>query len=105
MKGERRESVTMPNHPPESVPAETQEVVDQLVENHREFLRYVERRVGNRAVAKEIVQEALVRGLDRGDRSESRWSGRSIESFGTPWSTTSAARPWRAVAWTNGLPS
>ena len=45
----------------------SQEVVDQLVANHRDFLRYVERRVGNRAIAEEIVQEAFVRSLDRGD--------------------------------------
>jgi RNA polymerase sigma factor (sigma-70 family) len=67
MKGERRESAAMPAHSPESVSAETQELVDQLAENHREFLRYVERRVGNRAVAEEIVQEAFVGSLDRGD--------------------------------------
>jgi RNA polymerase sigma-70 factor (ECF subfamily) len=42
-------------------------VVDLLVENHREFLRYVERRVGDRATAEEIVQDAFVRSLDRGD--------------------------------------
>jgi RNA polymerase sigma factor (sigma-70 family) len=42
-------------------------VVDLLVANHREFLRYVERRVGNRATAEEILQEAFVRSLDRGD--------------------------------------
>jgi RNA polymerase sigma factor (sigma-70 family) len=42
-------------------------VVDQLVGNHREFLRFVERRVGSRALAEEIVQEAFVRSLDRGD--------------------------------------
>jgi RNA polymerase sigma factor (sigma-70 family) len=54
--------------PPDPTRTETsQEVVDQLVENHREFLRYVERRVGNRAVAEEILQEAFVRSLDRGD--------------------------------------
>jgi RNA polymerase sigma-70 factor (ECF subfamily) len=48
--------------------AETpQQVVDQLVGNHREFLRFVERRVGNRAIAEEIVQEGFVRSLDRGD--------------------------------------
>jgi len=35
--------------------------------NHRAFLYYVERRVGNRALAEEIVQEAFVRGLERGD--------------------------------------
>jgi RNA polymerase sigma-70 factor (ECF subfamily) len=45
----------------------TPEVVELLVENHREFLRYVERRVGNRAIAEEILQDAFVRGLDRGD--------------------------------------
>jgi len=37
-----------------------------LVENHREFLRYVERRVGNRAIAEELLQDAFVRGLARG---------------------------------------
>lgn len=41
-------------------------MIDQLVANHREFLRYVERRVGNRAIAEEILQEAFVRSLDRG---------------------------------------
>jgi RNA polymerase sigma-70 factor (ECF subfamily) len=41
--------------------------IDLLVGNHREFLRYVERRVGNRALAEEIVQEAFVRSLERGD--------------------------------------
>lgn len=45
----------------------SQDVIDQLVGNHREFLRYVERRVGNRAIAEEIVQEAFVRSVDRGD--------------------------------------
>ncbi|HEX6275250.1 MAG TPA: sigma factor, partial [Polyangiaceae bacterium] len=41
--------------------------VHSLVENHREFLRYVERRVGNPAIAEEILQDAFVRTLDRGD--------------------------------------
>ena len=45
----------------------SEEVVDQLVQNHRDFLRYVERRVGNRAVAEEILQEAFVRSLERHD--------------------------------------
>lgn len=67
MKGERSENLDMADHSPHSVSVEAQKVVDQLVENHREFLGYVERRVGNRAVAEEIVQEAFVRSLDRGD--------------------------------------
>ena len=47
--------------------AVTPQVLDQLVANHRAFLRYVERRVGSRAIAEEIVQDAFVRSLDRGD--------------------------------------
>ena len=44
-----------------------QPLVDLLVANHRDFLRFVERRVGNRALAEEIVQDAFVRSLERGD--------------------------------------
>lgn len=39
--------------------------LDALVANHRAFLAYVERRVGDRATAEGIVQEAFVRSLDR----------------------------------------
>jgi RNA polymerase sigma factor (sigma-70 family) len=45
----------------------TPEVLDSLVANHREFLAFVERRVGNRAVAEEIVQDAFVKSLDKLD--------------------------------------
>lgn len=45
----------------------TPEVTEILVANHREFLRFVDRRVGNRAISEEIVQDAFVRSLDRGD--------------------------------------
>jgi RNA polymerase sigma-70 factor (ECF subfamily) len=43
------------------------EVVETLVANHRDFLRYVERRIGDRSLAEEIVQDAFVRSLERGD--------------------------------------
>ena len=36
-----------------------------LVANHRAFLGFLERRVGSRAVAEDILQEAFARGLDR----------------------------------------
>lgn len=36
-----------------------------LVENHRAFLGYLERRLGNRETAEDILQEAFVRTLDR----------------------------------------
>ncbi|HEV8547687.1 MAG TPA: RNA polymerase sigma factor [Polyangiaceae bacterium] len=51
-------------------PETTPEVVAALVENHREFLRFVERRVGSRALAEEILQEAFVRGLHHGHEIE-----------------------------------
>ncbi len=41
------------------------EVSRVLVENHREFLRFLERRVGRRDVAEDILQEAFTRGLDK----------------------------------------
>src|SRR5437764_361418 len=50
----------------ETAASVSNEVAQVLVENHREFLRFVERRVGNRALAEEIVQDAFVRSLDRG---------------------------------------
>jgi RNA polymerase sigma factor (sigma-70 family) len=44
----------------------TAEVVATLVASHREFLAFVQRRVGgDRALAEDIVQEALVRSVER----------------------------------------
>ena len=43
----------------------TPEVVATLVENHRRFLAFLERRVGSREVAEDILQDAFVRGLAR----------------------------------------
>jgi len=42
------------------------EAVSQLVEGHREFLAFLERRVESRAVAEDILQAAFARGLERG---------------------------------------
>jgi RNA polymerase sigma factor (sigma-70 family) len=47
--------------PPELVTAESLAI---LVASHREFLAYVQRRVHDRALAEEIVQDALVKSLD-----------------------------------------
>jgi RNA polymerase sigma-70 factor (ECF subfamily) len=44
-----------------------QDVLATLVANHREFLRFVERRVGSRQDAEEILQSAFVRSLDKLD--------------------------------------
>lgn len=48
-------------------------VVQVLVENHRSFLSFLERRVGNRASAEEILQSAYARAVEKGvptDESE-----------------------------------
>jgi len=44
------------------------DVVEQLVANHRAFLAFVERRVGSRALAEDILQDAFVRGVERADQ-------------------------------------
>src|SRR6185436_6474344 len=41
-------------------------VMATLVEHHGRFLAFLERRLGSRALAEEILQEAFVRGIDRG---------------------------------------
>ena len=41
------------------------DVATILVDNHRKFLAFLEKRVGARDVAEDILQEALVRGLQR----------------------------------------
>jgi RNA polymerase sigma factor (sigma-70 family) len=40
-------------------------VVEKLVSNHRDFLRFLESRVGSRAEAEDILQEAFVKGMER----------------------------------------
>jgi RNA polymerase sigma factor (sigma-70 family) len=40
------------------------DVARALVANHREFLRFLERHVGRRDLAEDILQEAFVKGLD-----------------------------------------
>lgn len=41
------------------------EIVASLVGNHRVFLAFLERRVGDRALAEDILQEAFVRGIEK----------------------------------------
>ncbi len=40
-------------------------VIDVLVENHRRFLAFLERRVGSRAQAEDILQAAFVRAIEK----------------------------------------
>jgi RNA polymerase sigma factor (sigma-70 family) len=57
----------MPESDAIELPLSAPAVVDKLVGNHREFLRFLERRVGSRAEAEDILQEAFVKGVERGD--------------------------------------
>jgi RNA polymerase sigma-70 factor (ECF subfamily) len=43
------------------------EVAERLAGNHRQFLGFLERRVGDRAMAEDILQDAFVRTIDKGD--------------------------------------
>ncbi|WP_437966986.1 sigma-70 family RNA polymerase sigma factor [Sorangium sp. So ce260] len=66
-------------------PARSAEVVAALVESHREFLRFLERKVGNRAVAEDILQDAFVRGIGRidslrNDESATAWFYRTLRN-------------------------
>ena len=40
-----------------------------LVENHRAFLRYLERRVGDRELAEDILQDAFIKVMDRPEQA------------------------------------
>ena len=40
-------------------------VLAALVDSHREFLAFLERRLGDRALAEDILQSAFVRGIER----------------------------------------
>jgi RNA polymerase sigma factor (sigma-70 family) len=68
---------------PEARPAP--EVVRILVANHRQFLGFLEKRVGSRAIAEDILQEAFLRGVNkldtlRSDESAVAWFYRLLRN-------------------------
>jgi RNA polymerase sigma factor (sigma-70 family) len=50
-------------------PPETPAPLAILLENHRAFLRYLERRIGDRALAEDILQDAFTKLVDRLDQA------------------------------------
>jgi Sigma-70 region 2 len=50
---------------PELESPPTPELVAALVSNHRQFLAFLDRRVGSRATAEDILQDAFVRSFER----------------------------------------
>jgi len=55
--------------PSDSVSEDSPGPLDALVENHRAFLRYLERRVGDRELAEDILQDAFIKVMDRPDQA------------------------------------
>jgi RNA polymerase sigma-70 factor (ECF subfamily) len=77
------------------------EALDALVASHREFLAYVQRRVHDRALAEEIVQDALVKSLDHlGEIQESAvgWFYRVLRNAIIDHARRRAANDRRLVA-------
>jgi RNA polymerase sigma-70 factor (ECF subfamily) len=65
--------------------APSPDIVATLVANHRQFLVFLERRVGSRALAEDILQDAFVRGIDkldalRSDESAVAWFYRVLRN-------------------------
>jgi RNA polymerase sigma-70 factor (ECF subfamily) len=56
----------MPEAEP-AAPRPSAAAVEKLVAHHRDFLGFLERRVGSRSEAEDILQEAFVRGVERAD--------------------------------------
>lgn len=52
-------------------------VLQALVDSHREFLAFVESRLGDRAAAEDLLQDAFVRGMERGGELHSDESARA----------------------------
>ena len=51
--------------------------LERLVAGHREFLAFLERRVGDRAVAEDLLQDAFVRCLEKGHELREEESARA----------------------------
>jgi len=75
----------LPTADDEAVRAPTADVVRALVENHRAFLAFLEKRVGRRDLAEDILQEAFTRGIGRietlkNDESAVAWFYRALRN-------------------------
>lgn len=63
----------------------TAEVARALVENHRAFLGFLERRIGDRELARDVLQEAFLRGFEklstlRDDEAATAWFYRMLRN-------------------------
>jgi DNA-directed RNA polymerase specialized sigma24 family protein len=75
---------------PESLTDESRAPLDVLLENHRVFLRYLQRRVGDPALAEDILQDSFIKVMDRPD--EYAEALQAIDVQGTPVTTFAEQR-------------
>jgi RNA polymerase sigma factor (sigma-70 family) len=76
--------MTTPDPDPQALP-DSPSAVARLVANHREFLGFLQSRVGSRALAEDILQDAFVRGIGklgslRDDESAVAWFYRILRN-------------------------
>lgn len=55
------------------------DITSQLVENHRQFLSFLEKRLNDKALAEDVLQDAFVKSLEKSD--ELRDEGTSVAWF------------------------
>lgn len=84
-------------------------VMHELVAGHREFVAFVERRVGDRTIAEDVVQDAFVKGLERGgdlraDESSRAWFYRVLRNAIIDHHRRAAAAARRDDAFAQELP-
>jgi RNA polymerase sigma-70 factor (ECF subfamily) len=100
----------------ESPVDESRALLDVLLENHRVFLRYLERRVGDRELAEDILQDAFIKVMERSDQApvdeglvpwfyrtlrnaaidrfrRREAAGRAVEAFAREFETRAAPEP------------
>lgn len=72
-------------NPATEIPQESQAPLDVLLENHRAFLGFLERRVGDRALAEDILQDAFIKVVNRPEMAPTdegvvRWFYRTLRN-------------------------
>jgi RNA polymerase sigma factor (sigma-70 family) len=71
----------VPTEPLRDAPGLSRAALDLLVTNHARFLAFLERRVGRRDLAEEILQDAFVRSLSRGGAARLRADESAVAWF------------------------
>jgi RNA polymerase sigma factor (sigma-70 family) len=89
---------------------EAKEIVERLVGSHREFLAYLQGKVGDRALAEDILHEAWIKSLEKGDTlrdgdSATGWFYRVLRNAVIDHARRNAAKSRRLEAFARELES